>query len=72
MHERLRQLAAGPPPRQTLLVPEIVEMDETRARRVVARAEELAALGLQVEPFGADAVVVREVPALLGDADIRG
>ena len=73
VHERLlRQLAAGPPPRQTLLVPEIVEMDETRARRVVARAEELAALGLQVEQFGANAVVVREVPALLGDADIRG
>ncbi|MFO1152481.1 MAG: DNA mismatch repair endonuclease MutL [Rhodospirillales bacterium] len=73
VHERLqRQLAAGPPPRQTLLVPEIVEMDERRAQRVVARAAELAALGLLVEPFGADAVVVREVPALLGDADIRG
>ena len=73
VHERLqRQLAAGTAPRQALLVPEVVEMDEAAARRVVARADELAALGLQVESFGTDAVVVREVPALLGDADIRG
>ncbi len=73
MHERLqRQLAAGATPRQALLVPEVVELDEARVGRIVARAEELAALGLQVESFGTDAVVVREVPALLGNADIRG
>ncbi|MFO1128984.1 MAG: DNA mismatch repair endonuclease MutL [Rhodospirillales bacterium] len=72
VHERLqRQLAAGPPPGQALLVPEIVELDEARARRVADRARELAALGLQVEPFGPDVVVVREIPALLGNADVR-
>ncbi len=77
-HERLvqerllRQLAAGPPPRQSLLVPEVIELDQTRAGRIVAHADELAALGLQVEPFGPDAVVVREVPALLGDTDLGG
>ena len=25
-----------------------------------------------IEPFGAGAVIVREVPALLGDTDVRG
>ncbi|HRD47275.1 MAG TPA: DNA mismatch repair protein MutL, partial [Caulobacter sp.] len=33
---------------------------------------ELAALGLIVEPFGPGAVLVRETPALLGDADAAG
>jgi DNA mismatch repair protein MutL len=32
----------------------------------------LAALGLVLEAFGPGAVVVREVPALLGDCDVRG
>jgi len=40
--------------------------------RVVARAAELAELGLVVEAFGPDAVVVREVPALLGKLDVKG
>ncbi len=36
------------------------------------KAEELAALGLVVEPFGPASVAVREIPALLGDTDIDG
>ena len=36
-----------------------------------ARADELAQLGLVIEPFGPGAVVVRETPALLGEIDAR-
>ena len=36
------------------------------------RAAELAELGLVVEPFGPDAVMVREVPAMLGKLDVKG
>ena len=36
-----------------------------------ARADELAELGLVLEPFGPDAVMVRETPALLGQIDVR-
>ncbi len=44
----------------------------TPARRgSPARAEELAEFGLVLEPFGAGAVVVREVPALLPGLDVR-
>ena len=43
-----------------------------RGRTVGAAAEDLGALGLVLEPFGPGAVVVREVPALLGDTDIQG
>ncbi len=58
--------------RQGLLIPEIVELDEPTAHRLIARAEELAALGLTIESFGPATVLVREVPALLGDSDIKG
>ena len=34
-------------------------------------AEELQKLGLSVEEFGSTAVIVREIPALLGDCDIK-
>jgi DNA mismatch repair protein MutL len=58
--------------RQALLVPEIVELDPAEAARVLDRAEDLAALGLVVEAFGAGAVLVRETPALLGAVDAQG
>jgi len=73
VHERLKQaLAAGGVARQGLLIPEVVELDEPSAARLTARAPELAELGLVLEPFGAGAVVLREVPALLGETDLQG
>ncbi len=58
--------------RQILLIPEIVELDETDAARLSARAEELLRFGLVLEDFGPGAVAVRETPALLGEVDVRG
>ena len=57
--------------RQGLLIPEVVELDEDAARRLDARKVELAELGLVLEAFGQGAVVVREVPALLGETDVQ-
>ena len=59
-------------PRQGLLIPEVVELDAPAAERLIARAAELADLGLVVEAFGGGTVAVREVPALLGDCDVQG
>ncbi|MCJ8145009.1 DNA mismatch repair endonuclease MutL [Ancylobacter sp. A5.8] len=56
--------------RQMLLVPLVVDLDPSDAARLAERAEALETLGLVVEPFGPGALLVREVPALLGDADI--
>ena len=66
------EMAAGGVARQALLLPEVVELDPAEAERVAARADELAALGLVLEPFGVGAVLVRETPALLGDTDVAG
>ncbi len=77
-HERLvmermqAQLAANGVARQMLLLPEVVELDEAGAERIVARAGELAELGLVVEAFGGGTIVVREIPALLGESNIQG
>jgi DNA mismatch repair protein MutL len=73
LHERLKnQLEAEGVKRQALLLPEVVEVSEDGARRLAQRAGELAEMGLVLEPFGLGAVVVRETPALLGEADIQG
>ena len=55
--------------RQILLIPEVVELDETDVERLAARADELAQYGLVLESFGPGAVAVRETPAMLGEID---
>jgi DNA mismatch repair protein MutL len=73
VYERMKKaLANGGVQRQPLLIPEVVEMDPSEVTRVAARAAELAELGLVIEAFGPDALVVREVPAMLGKLDIKG
>jgi DNA mismatch repair protein MutL len=73
VYERLKDaLDASGVARQILLIPEIVELDEGDAARLVARADELSRFGLVVESFGPGAVAVRETPALLGEVNVRG
>ncbi len=73
VYERMKaSLAATGVARQILLLPEVVELEEAAAARLASRASELAELGLLLEPFGSGAVVVREVPALLGETDVQG
>jgi DNA mismatch repair protein MutL len=73
VYERMKAaLDSGSVARQALLIPEVVELDGPNAERLTARAAELAELGLVIEGFGAGAIVVREVPALLGQSDVRG
>ena len=73
VHERIKKsLETGRVKRQGLLIPEVVDLDETSAELLNRRQEELLELGLAIEAFGPGAVVVREVPALLGNCDIQG
>ncbi|MBE7638501.1 DNA mismatch repair endonuclease MutL [Sneathiella sp. P13V-1] len=76
-HERLvmermkKAFAENNVPRQMLLLPDVVELDEVSANRISERAEELAQMGLVIEPFGRGAIVVRETPAMLGTCDVK-
>ena len=73
VYERMKAaLAESGIQRQMLLIPEVVELDEAAVGRLESRAGELADLGLVLERFGAGAVVVREVPALIGNGDTQG
>ena len=77
-HERLvyekmkAGLDVGGISRQMLLLPEVVELEESAAARLTKRSEEFADLGLILEAFGPGAVIVRETPALLGEGDVKG
>lgn len=70
VYERLkRQMAERGVAAQALLIPEIVEMGEGEAARLLDIADDLHRAGLAVEAFGAGAVAVRETPAILGEVD---
>ena len=77
-HERLvlermrRAMAAGGVARQALLLPEVVELEEPACDRLEARAAELTEMGLELERFGARAMLVRATPAILGNGDVKG
>ena len=73
VYERLKKaFANGGLSRQMLLIPEVVELDAKAADRLAGAAVELERLGLVVEAFGPSAVIVREMPALLGQRNIQG
>ena len=57
---------------QALLIPEVVELDESACDRLEFRAEELSEFGLDLERFGPHAMLVRATPALLGQSDPKG
>ncbi|GBQ23936.1 DNA mismatch repair protein MutL [Acetobacter estunensis NRIC 0472] len=68
-HEHLReQFLCGTIQSQRLLVPDVVELSRSHADLLVSRANALTRLGIDVEAFGPGAVLVRSLPALLGNA----
>jgi DNA mismatch repair protein MutL len=69
-HEALReQMLDGGVRSQPLLLPAVVDLPPADASRLLARGEELARLGLEIEAFGAGAVLVRALPAALGSPE---
>jgi DNA mismatch repair protein MutL len=74
-HERLvlealrAARADAPVASQPLLIPEVVDLAADAAGRLAAAGPALAAFGLELEPFGDRAVLVRAMPAALGPAD---
>jgi len=72
VYERLKaSYANGGIARQILLIPEVVELDAEASDRLGAASTDLEQLGLVLEPFGQAAVMVREVPSLLGQGDLK-
>ncbi|ADU15096.1 DNA mismatch repair endonuclease MutL [Asticcacaulis excentricus] len=73
VYERMKaMMAEGNVARQTLLIPEIVDLDPADVSRLMARRDDLEGFGLMIESFGPATILVREVPALIGDGDVAG
>ncbi len=69
--ERLRAAGAGEATArpQALLIPEVVELDETDCDRLESAASKLGEMGLAIERFGPSAMLVRSLPHALAKAD---
>lgn len=76
-HERLvyeqlkKQMAENGVAAQALLIPEIVTLSSSDRALILGMAPELSGFGLAIEPFGGDAVAVRETPAILGEVNAK-
>jgi DNA mismatch repair protein MutL len=69
-HEAIRtQVLDGVVRSQPLLMPVVVDLPPGDVVRLVARAGDLAGLGLELEEFGAGAILVRALPAVLGTSE---
>ena len=68
VYEKLKsQMATNGVAAQALLIPEIVELSDHETAALLDIADDLARLGLTIEPFGGNAIAVRETPAILGE-----
>lgn len=56
---------------QMLLIPEIIELSASEKEHIITEKEQLSKLGLVVEEFGLTEVIVREVPALISEANVK-
>lgn len=72
-HERLvyerfkAQMADGGIATQGLLIPEIIDMSDTRINALLEKSDLFRRLGLEIEAFGQGSIAVRSVPAILGN-----
>ncbi len=67
VYERMKvQIAEEGMARQRLLIPEVVELGVGPSEALLHHHEALLNFGLVVEAFGEGAVIVREIPTLLG------
>ena len=68
LYEQIREkVLAGALESQKLLVPEPVDLTATEAAAVLEHAELLAQLGVEVQPFGGETVLVSSYPAMLAN-----
>ncbi|NLF68345.1 MAG: DNA mismatch repair endonuclease MutL [Candidatus Anammoximicrobium sp.] len=70
LYEQLREkIQAGALEKQRLLVPEPVSMPPAEAAAALEAKEILAQLGIEIEPFGGDTILVSTYPAMLANFD---
>ncbi|MDC0456877.1 DNA mismatch repair endonuclease MutL [Alphaproteobacteria bacterium] len=57
--------------KQILLLPEVINLEPIPLALIIENIDLLSDIGFVIEPFGEGMVIVREIPALIGHADIK-
>ena len=71
VYEKMKTSLESGVKRQVLLMPEVITVSEKECTALLNRLEEFEHFGLVIEGFGKDAVLVREVPALLKNLNVE-
>ena len=72
LFEKLKdRSSAASKPAQKLLIPETIDLGYREADILTKLIPDLKELGLAIEPFGGNTFVVKSVPALLGNREIK-
>ena len=56
---------------QLLLIPVVIDIEKSSLNVILDSLEIVKKFGVNIEPFGSDSIVVREVPSILSDCDIK-
>jgi DNA mismatch repair protein MutL len=57
---------------QQLLIPEVISLAPKDLRFITESIEVFASVGVEVEPFGGDAVIIKAIPSVISHMDPRG
>ena len=72
VYEKMKiHLKEGGIKRQVLLIPEVVDLENAKIQRLLELKDDFTRLGLILEKFGEGAILVREIPSILGDINIK-
>ena len=72
VYEKMKiDLKEGGIKRQVLLIPEVVDLEHVKIQRILELKDDFARLGLILEKFGEGAILVREIPSILGDINVK-
>lgn len=72
VYDRLKRRSDGyTVPSQTLAIPETLELTYAEADLLEGILPDLAAVGMEIEPFGGTAFIVKSVPAIIDHRDVR-
>ena len=56
---------------QILLIPVVIDLDKSTLNVFRDSLDRVKDYGLVIEPFGADSIVVREIPGILSDSNVK-
>ena len=70
-YEKMMATVGTNPKTQLLLIPEIIDLNQSEVDILTTWKDELAKMGLVMDAFGYDSIAVREIPAILDKTDIK-